>query len=549
MSPAFNLLDEPWIKVKDLKGGSETVGLKGFFSRYTEFATFDGETPSQNVAIFRLLMAIFIQTVRQFDGWADLSERELWEAVYEDDELEDEIDAYLEEHRERFWLISNDAPFYQVGDLHTKKGIYKSAAELVPDVGPALFSTQTSDNASELPTALTARWLVHRQAYDFSGIKTGAEGDPRVKWGKGYPIGTGWVGNLGHTLLTGSNLKEMLLLNLPVASVFPDVATGASGDLAPWEREPDTAQPRTMDHNVPRGVVDVLTWQQRRIRLFASEDQRLITHVLIANGDQINERNCFVEPYSAQRYSKPQSKKGIDVYFARDLDPDLTIWRGVQAILISGGGAEEDKPAPIIEQLRGATGAAINERFAGKQVGLWLTGFKYGGANNAKSFFKEELSETLPVQLALLTQSGVRLRQSALEAIDIVFKLRGNLRWFYKGLETSLGGSSEHDFQAPLSAWIARLETEFTHWLSSLDIDYDPTQALNSWLVTVRSVTYQTVESAVEAAGPRAAIGVIHTDSNGVESLHNAARYELWIRSRIRDLTATEQPPTSESKE
>lgn len=546
MKPTFNLLDEPWIKVRTLHGDSEVVGLKELFKRCDQFATLDGETPTQNVAICRLLMAVYIQTIRQFDAWADLSEKELWEAIRDDDEMADEVCAYLEEHRDRFWLISPVTPFFQVADLHTKKGEYDSAAELVPDAGPSLFSTQTRENADQLPLDLAARLLVHRQAYDVSGIKTGVEGDPRVKGGRGYPIGPGWAGNLGHTLLTGATLKDFLLLNLPVSAIFPDNTSTITQDLAPWEREPDTACPRKEGFIEPNGVVDILTWQQRRIRLFLSMEGTTVHEVIIANGDRINPQNCFPEPYSAQRYSANKSKKGVDVYFARDLDPVLTVWSGVQATLMSGGQQQNDKVAPVVEQLRGEIGAAIGEAYAGKLVGLWLVGMTYG---TNRSVFTDEVSETLPIHLGLLTHDGQRLRQSVLEAIDAVFKLRGNLRRFYRGLKRSLGGSRNNDVEAPLKAWISRLETEFTHWLSTLSLGFDAEEALKRWLEIVRTVTLQTVRTAIEEAGPRAAIGVVVTDENGNETLHNAARYELWIRARIRELTQVEKPLTQKNEE
>lgn len=546
MKPTFNLLDEPWIKVRTLHGDAEVVGLKELFKRWDKLATFDGETPTQNVAIFRLLMAICIQTIRQFDAWADLSEKELWEAVSDDAGMADEVCAYLEKHRDRFWLISPDTPFYQVADLHTKKGDYKSAAELVPDAGPSLFSTQTRETANQLPLDLAARWLVHRQAYDFSGIKTGVEGDPRVKGGRGYPIGPGWAGNLGHTSLTGVTLKDLLLLNLPVWAIFPDDTSATAQDLAPWEREPDTACPRTEGSIEPNGVVDILTWQQRRMRLFLSAEGTTVHEVLIANGDRINPQNCFGEPYSAQRYSKAKSKKGVDVYFARDLDPDSTVWRGVQATLMSGGQQQNDKVAPAVEQLRGEVGAAIGNAFTGKLVGLWLVGMTYGAQ---QSSFADEISETLPIHLGLLTHDGQRLRQSALEAIDVVFKLRGNLRCFHRGLEQSLGSSSDHDVEAPLGAWMSRLEAEFTHWLSTLSLGFDAEEALKRWLEIVRTVTLKTVRTAIEEAGPRAAIGVFRTEKNGNETLHNATRYELWIRARIRELTQVEKPLTQKNED
>lgn len=93
------------------------------------------------------------------------------------------------------------------------------------------------------------------------------------------------------------------------------------------------------------------------------------------------------------------------------------------------------------------------------------------------------------------------------------------------------------------------LEAEFTRWISTLNLGFDAEEALKRWLETLRAVTLQTVQTAVEAAGPRAAIGVVLTDGNGNEALHNAARYELWIRARIRELTQVENPLTQKNED
>ncbi|NYN06610.1 type I-E CRISPR-associated protein Cse1/CasA, partial [Salmonella enterica subsp. enterica serovar Typhimurium] len=76
------------------------------------------------------------------------------------------------------------------------------------------------DGRSKLSFAEAARWLVHTQAYDYSGIKPGVEGDPRVKGGKGYPIGTGWSGMTGGTVIRGTTLLETLLLNSTPEAIY-----------------------------------------------------------------------------------------------------------------------------------------------------------------------------------------------------------------------------------------------------------------------------------------------------------------------------------------
>lgn len=69
-------------------------------------------------------------------------------------------------------------------------------SRLVPDVpaGHPFFTTRSGADLKSMTFAEAARWVVHCQAYDPSGIKSGAVGDAQVKGGRGYPIGTGWCG-------------------------------------------------------------------------------------------------------------------------------------------------------------------------------------------------------------------------------------------------------------------------------------------------------------------------------------------------------------------
>ena len=83
---------------------------------------------------------------------------------------------------------------------------------------------------SSISVAEAAQMVVHVMAYDYSGIKSGAVGDPRVKGGKGYPTGIGWAGWLGGTLLKGANLKETLLLNYVPQREKPGLMIYRSGN-------------------------------------------------------------------------------------------------------------------------------------------------------------------------------------------------------------------------------------------------------------------------------------------------------------------------------
>jgi CRISPR system Cascade subunit CasA len=88
------------------------------------------------------------------------------------------------------------------------------------------------DRLASVDAAEAAQAVVHCMAFDFSGIKPGADGDKRVKGGKGYPIGIGWCGWLGGTVIEGKNLRETLLLN------YIPLRPGAGTEDRPlWEME------------------------------------------------------------------------------------------------------------------------------------------------------------------------------------------------------------------------------------------------------------------------------------------------------------------------
>lgn len=548
--PEFNLVDAPWIRVRLSNGETAVLSLEGVFARMNDVSTLNGESPSQDTAAFRLLLAILIRALRCYwEPDADAAEAMTWQEIQQSDEIGDIVISYLHDCRDRFNLFDSAAPFFQVADLETKKGEHSDASVLVPDVGPGLFSTRTHDDARVLDAAAAARWLVRLQAYDLSGIKSGALGDPRVKGGKGYPIGTGWAGAIGSIMLTGPTLRDSLLLNLPVASLLVSDFE-ADVDLPPWEREPDTAAPRTDDEVQPNGVVDLLTWQQRRVRLFPAVSAPEVVGVLISNGDKIARANRFDEPFAAQRHSAPQTKKaGHEICFARQLDPELTVWRGAQAVFVEADSAAAsappkgraqvpDRPAPVLQQLRSSLGDAVEDAYGNAHVGLSLTGISYGTQD---AIIEAEISETLPISFALLTTAGRSLRRTAVTAVDRVLSFRGQMRWFFRQLLVCAGDSPEDYPEQQTSAWLDDLQLAFVRWLGDLGVQHDAQVADLEWRKTMWTLTRRAIERGVEQAGSRAAVGRIEETENG-STFHSSARYEAWIVSRLAEATGATLP-------
>ncbi|OKL53100.1 type I-E CRISPR-associated protein Cse1/CasA [Bowdeniella nasicola] len=548
--PEFNLVREPWIRVRLTDETLAELSLQDIFERLSEVSVLNGETPTQDTAVFRLLMAILIRALRS-EGVVVApggSLAELWRDIYRSDDLTEIVQEYLAKHSARFDLFDPVAPFFQVSDLATSKGEHSDASVLIPDVGPALFSTRTKNDAEGLDAASAARWLVRLHAYDVSGIKSGAIGDSRVKDGKGYPIGTGWAGALGSVQLTGPTLRETLLLNLPMSALAVG-SFDSDRDLPPWERTPDTASARSADETEADGVVDLLTWQQRRVRLFPSASTA-VSGVLIANGDKLSRSNQFEEPYSAQRFSWDQTKKlGRETWFPRALDPQLTVWRGVQSIFAEAAtgtpltqkgpkATVPDRVAPAIKQLQSELGEAIDEELGNTPISLTLTGVSYGTKD---AVIETELFETLPTTVALLTSDGAELRHEALLAIDRVLTFRGRFRWFFRQLLVSAGASPGDYPDKQVATWMDELQLAFLQWLAGLADHTDPKNADLEWRKMFYRITERAIDQAVDDAGPRAAIGRME-ETDGTNVLHSSGRYRDWIMKQLREITGARIP-------
>lgn len=65
----FNLLDEKWINVvTEYKGTIETVGMRDFFKNAHEYIALAGDTPTQDFAVMRFLLAVLHTVFSRYDA-------------------------------------------------------------------------------------------------------------------------------------------------------------------------------------------------------------------------------------------------------------------------------------------------------------------------------------------------------------------------------------------------------------------------------------------------------------------------------------------------
>lgn len=458
-SQTFNLIDVPWIVAQDHAGAKRTLSLHQTLAESPRLSAIGGEVPTQAFAITRVLLAVIRRAV-EWGGDPVARWSEVWTSGHLPAE---EIDSYLDSVRHRFDLLDRHEPFFQVADLATAKGEFKPVDLLLIDVptGEKYFTTRAGRGTESLSLAEAARWLVHCQAFDISGIKSADPRDPRGKGGKGYPIGVAWAGQLGGVIFEGGNLFETLMLNTVL--VDQNGQHPKPDDKPAWERV--QANHLERDLLIPSGPADVLTWQSRRIRLVCKEGR--VDSVLVANGDPLESHNKYnVEYLTGWRYSEPQSKKfGDNRYLPLQWDPERALWRGVESLLTDTVDADG-------KHGRQASGAAhwLAELLDREVLtdDLIVRPHAYGLQYiNQSSVVGASVDDSLPLHLALVGRVS-EARGVAARAAEAATAAVGALGQLASRLVEAAGGTGEGDRQAAQAEAYFTLDGPYRAWVRSL---------------------------------------------------------------------------------
>lgn len=290
---AFNLLDEPWIRVLNRDCAVEEVSLRDALLRAHGLKDLAGELPTQDAALLRLLLAVLFAVFARVDaagrpaplaaGNAGIEAalarwKELW-ALGRFPEAP--IEAYFATWHDRFWLFDDDHPFWQVPEKKWKTaknepaGTKYTAAKLNGEISesdnkPRLFMAFSGVGKEALTYAQAARWLLCVNAYDDTSAKPSERGLPSV--------GAGWVGRLGFIQVQGKTLFETLMLNL---TLLKDGKEAWAWDFdnvdRPWLYRPcwELDAPRAGERTAitwPQNPAAWLTLQSRRLRLVRAGD-------------------------------------------------------------------------------------------------------------------------------------------------------------------------------------------------------------------------------------------------------------------------------------
>ena len=353
----FNLVDEPWIKVMMTDGREELMSLKDIYAKCSEIRALSGETPLQDNAILRLLIAISVTCIYRYDesgnesqltGEDEAIERFRW--LWEKRRFpQGYVDTYLDIWHDRFFLIGGEYPFYQVPAKYAKeikvkvdkKNPIGSSYSLFPyrdydklgwvnsmsfngevlqsanTVSP--FTNKGKDDKNRMFPGEAARWLVYYMNYADCSSKIPG------KWNAGMTF-TSSGANIHPT---GKCLFETLML----CSVLLDANGQIYTNISPaWEKEGFTeinASPfgETMPDNIP----ELYTQQSRKSILHFNGEY--IDGMYTAAGDRYGTANSFIEPMFA--FHSDLSDKSGNTMKPNHLKPNSVGWKEYRKIFMN----------------------------------------------------------------------------------------------------------------------------------------------------------------------------------------------------------------------
>ncbi|MFI6803843.1 type I-E CRISPR-associated protein Cse1/CasA [Streptomyces luteogriseus] len=425
MGEGLCLLDDlGWVPV--VVGGTvREVPLREALLEAHAFEGLSVELPTMAPAVLRqVLLPVVLDALGPLDAghWAEL----MATGAFTPGQRE-AIGRYLDKRRDRFRVFDEEAPFGQVAGLAHPGGAVKPVSVLMPHVAtgnntPLRDGRSTADPVP-LSVGAAVRWMLHTQCWDTAAIKTGAVGDPAVKAGKTSGNHTGLLGRLGVVTLLGRTLFETIVLNLPQGE-------RASGDVPQWDRVP---QQPSWTVRAADGMLDLFTWQGRRIRLIPEEtpDGTRVKWVVLSAGDRLA---AFPEDEPHTCWTLKEDKAKGSLRYPRRHLPGRAGWRGLEALLTIERNTAGFETSRLLMQT--ATASLMGDLPPDYPLRVATCGMVYGSKD---SIVADVLADELPLPVAAL-RADLTVRESVVRVCEQAETLARALDRLVAHLVRAVGG-------------------------------------------------------------------------------------------------------------
>jgi len=484
----YNLIEEPWIRCAYINGEKKKVSLSVLLAEAPQISGFITPAPVITSSLFRhlllpLLMRIF--PLRDDRDWQDLWNQPCFDMP--------SIATYFDHFKDRFDLFHPDRPFYQAADPRVqRKSLLKMIPHLASGNNATLFDHSVEERGVTLSPEEAAQYVIALQAYGLGGLSgieekfTAAPACPGISF-----------------FVQGANLYQTLLLNLlPIDYTLLQTipSNPAYPDLPTWEMD-SPFEPRA----TPRGLLDYLTWQNRRVLLFPErEGDGPIRVREMTEGPGLRLAEDFVDGIKVrdpfQYYRLTADNKPLVVRFSEG----RVLWRDSSALLQF----DQEKgllAPPILFWLKILVNRALLPRSATYQViALGMA------ANKSKILFYGQ--EALPLPAEYLTDADLvgDLRMALEKADALSSSLFASVSAMAETLIDPdgeiMGTKPKKETIAPLRNHLeagrvfwSELEPGFYKLIAGLPAD--ATQAIAEWDDLLRRQTWRAHEYSLSLAG------------------------------------------------
>ena len=500
----FNLLTEPWIRVRLRDNTVQEVSLADALLHAQDYVDLAGEMPTQDAAMLRLLLAVLFTVFSRVnvEGEPESFEEEddalaRWGDLWQLGRFpERPIRDYLEQWKDRFWLFHPTHPFWQVPTL--SNGIAFGGKKLNGERAESgnktpLFQNISKTECAVLTYAQAARWLIYQNGYDERGGRPKAGNKPRH--------GVGWLGQIGFVAVKGKNLYETLLRNM----AFPTEQDALQEKQIPcWERECAKTE-QSVEIVMPKNQAELLTLQSRRILLKRSETVPGVIGYEVLGGDYWDGENAFGEQMTLWRRTSKENEKVT--YEPQQHEMGKQLWRELPSMLEPEG----RKPGVLIWNQKLQSLRILSEK---EQIVISMVGIRY---DDQGASVKDVYTDQLEMQLATLNDLGrkwtVRINREVqrceetaknIGTLCMELKLAGGLDYNkVKGFKDKQKVTEEARAQ-----FYFAVDQPFRLWLQSIDPETDKLdEKADEWQEKARKLAAELGRQMVERAGNAAFVG------------------------------------------
>ena len=542
----YNLLDEAWIPVlrKDT-GKVEEVSLLTLFSQAQEYYALAGEMETQDFAVLRVLLAVLVTIFTRVDAEGEpydylmLDETkgarlilkepvdevdaddymdaldETWKTIWEQHRFPEVVCQYLEAWRDRFYLLDDTYPFFQVTKQDLKKRLPegkgttalnaksfagKQINRLISESNnkEAIFTPVVGNNKSRMSEAELTRWLITMQGYVGTSDKGKFPSDEKVTNSKG------WLYDIGGIYMEGDDIFETLWMNTMLHHVGDERYT-----LAPqtpcWEYCPSVRLDEILQGTPQNNLASLYTVWSRAIYIPTDWTAKKDVSIGAIKLPEIEHENAFIEPMTLWSLTTRGRHKNKIIPLVHQSEQAL--WRSFGLLVADRNNPQTVRPG-IIEYYHNISSCLNNRMIKLHAVSMLSDG-------DEKSWMPiDEVTDTLWLNEILLTDTeengwSIRVRDTAEDTKNFIENIYGDFLYDIAYMRDLCKKNKKKDMDK--IAFVKNKKAEiyeaidgpFRDWLCNIDPSGNIDEQVHTWKLKFRFIIFTEVKKIIERATRR----------------------------------------------